>query len=389
MLQGSPKREPNIEIEGQSPSDPVASTLPEPVVENEPNTPESDITTPEDEPAIATSDPATVPAQATKAAAEKESFVGEVIGLSEDVQPFVEKASTIADPATKPTEDGNPDAEKESSAVAEVGDVLEDVKLVVVEKDSPIADPATELAEDAKAAVVEVSDLSEDVQPVVDKDSVIAGRAIVDHVTELAKDAIAVAEKESTVVEVSNLSGGVQPVVENDAAIGYPATAATEDTKAVIEKESAVSEDEPAQDTRPVVEKEHVVASFDPAPEEDAQPPVEKEFARDGSVPPVKTVKSVEDSDSFSLEEKQRIRDAVFECHGFFPDLRAEHELPTDVRHMRQQPKSTSDLAAIKQKYAAISDEAERVHTMLIDLGMMESYDQLEPYADDFDDYDL
>ena len=56
---------------------------------------------------------------------------------------------------------------------------------------------------------------------------------------------------------------------------------------------------------------------------------------------------------------------------------------------MRQQPKSQIELASIKKKYEAISNEAERVYTMLVDLGMMESYEYLEEYSDDFDEFDL
>lgn len=91
----------------------------------------------------------------------------------------------------------------------------------------------------------------------------------------------------------------------------------------------------------------------------------------------------------YTSEEKLKIINNVFDCHGFFPDLRSEDELPVEIKLMRQQPKSKSALAAIKSKYAAIPDESERVYTMLVDLGMMESYDHLEEYCNDFDDGDL
>ncbi|KAI2494325.1 hypothetical protein MHU86_17156 [Fragilaria crotonensis] len=91
----------------------------------------------------------------------------------------------------------------------------------------------------------------------------------------------------------------------------------------------------------------------------------------------------------YSKEDKMKIVNNVFDCHGFFPDLRGEDELPLDVRLMRQQPKSKSALLSIKSKYEAIPDESERVYTMLVDLGMMESYDHLDAYSDDFDDEDV
>lgn len=88
----------------------------------------------------------------------------------------------------------------------------------------------------------------------------------------------------------------------------------------------------------------------------------------------------------YTSDEKMKIVNNVFDCHGFFPDLRGEDELPPEIRLMRKQPKSESALSSIKSKYAAISDESERVYTMLVDLGMMESYDHLAEYSDDFDE---
>jgi hypothetical protein len=90
----------------------------------------------------------------------------------------------------------------------------------------------------------------------------------------------------------------------------------------------------------------------------------------------------------YSKEDKMKIVNNVFDCHGFFPDLRSEDELPLEIRSMREQPKSKSALLSIKTKYEAIPDDSERVYTMLVDLGMMESYDHLDAYSDDFDDAD-
>jgi hypothetical protein len=106
---------------------------------------------------------------------------------------------------------------------------------------------------------------------------------------------------------------------------------------------------------------------------------------------PVKKEAVVEDdpTETFTSAEKVKIADNVFDCHGFIPDLRPESELSSEVRKMRQQPKAAGELRLIKQKYEAIEDESERVYTMLVDLGMMESYDHLDEYTDDFDDEEL
>jgi hypothetical protein len=102
----------------------------------------------------------------------------------------------------------------------------------------------------------------------------------------------------------------------------------------------------------------------------------------DAKAPP-----KLDDAVGFSPEEKSQVINTVFECHGYFPDLRTDDELPAEVLQMRQQPKSKTELSDIKAKYASIEDESERVYTMLVDLGMMESYDHLEEYNDlDFDD---
>ena len=108
------------------------------------------------------------------------------------------------------------------------------------------------------------------------------------------------------------------------------------------------------------------------------------------STPDIQKEQAVDAPDpGYTAEEKLEVVNNVFECHGFFPDLRSEDDLPPEVRMMRQQPKSQIELASIKKKYEAISNEAERVYTMLVDLGMMESYEYLEEYSDDFDEFDL
>ena len=92
-----------------------------------------------------------------------------------------------------------------------------------------------------------------------------------------------------------------------------------------------------------------------------------------------------EDEDGFTPSERAQIVENVFECHGFFPDLRSESQLPESVKKMRDQPKSSGELAAIKSKYAQMS-EADAAFTMLLDLGLMEDYDKLGEYSDDFPD---
>ena len=93
-----------------------------------------------------------------------------------------------------------------------------------------------------------------------------------------------------------------------------------------------------------------------------------------------------DDAGGFSGVEKQRVVDNVFECHGYFPDLRSDNQLPASVRKMREQPKSKSALSTIKNKYASMS-QADAAFAVLCDLGMMENYDLLGDYSDDFDDY--
>jgi hypothetical protein len=92
-----------------------------------------------------------------------------------------------------------------------------------------------------------------------------------------------------------------------------------------------------------------------------------------------------DDEDGFSMAEKQQIIENVFECHGFFPDLRSDSQLPDSVRKMREQPKTSKELSSIKEKYAAMS-EADAAFSMLVDIGLMEDYDKLGEYADDFED---
>ena len=92
-----------------------------------------------------------------------------------------------------------------------------------------------------------------------------------------------------------------------------------------------------------------------------------------------------DDVDGFTQAEKDRIIENVFDCHGYFPDLRPDSQLPASVLKMRDQPKTEKDLAAIKAKYASMS-EADAAFTMLIDLGLMEDYDKLGEYSDDFAD---
>ena len=93
----------------------------------------------------------------------------------------------------------------------------------------------------------------------------------------------------------------------------------------------------------------------------------------------------LDDENGFTHFEKERIIENVFECHGFFPDLRNESQLPASVLKMREQPKSAGELAAIKAKYASMS-EADAAFAMLLDLGLMEDYDKLGEYSDDFAD---
>ena len=90
-------------------------------------------------------------------------------------------------------------------------------------------------------------------------------------------------------------------------------------------------------------------------------------------------------TDSFTQAEKDRIIENVFDCHGFFPDMRDDSELPAEVISMRDQPKPADELAAIKAKYASMS-ESDAAFTMLVDLGLMEDYEKLGDYSDDFAD---
>jgi hypothetical protein len=95
---------------------------------------------------------------------------------------------------------------------------------------------------------------------------------------------------------------------------------------------------------------------------------------------------AVAEAESFSALEKERFINNCFDCHGFFPDMRDDSELPEEVLAFRQQPKPAEELAEIKAKYAAITNESDRAYTMLLDLGLMEDYDKLGAYSDDFAD---
>lgn len=90
--------------------------------------------------------------------------------------------------------------------------------------------------------------------------------------------------------------------------------------------------------------------------------------------------------ETYTQAQKEKIIEDVFECHGFFPDLRDDSELPAEVIAMRKQPKSKAELAEIKEKYAAIKDDSDRAFAMLVDLGLMEDYDKLGEYDDNFAD---
>ena len=90
-------------------------------------------------------------------------------------------------------------------------------------------------------------------------------------------------------------------------------------------------------------------------------------------------------TDSFTQAEKAKISENVFDCHGFFPDMRDDSELPAEVLSMRDQPKPAAELKEIKAKYASMS-EADAAFTMLVDLGLMEDYEKLGEYSDDFAD---
>mmetsp|Transcript_16177 Transcript_16177/g.23483 ORF Transcript_16177/g.23483 Transcript_16177/m.23483 type:complete len:153 (-) Transcript_16177:33-491(-) len=77
-------------------------------------------------------------------------------------------------------------------------------------------------------------------------------------------------------------------------------------------------------------------------------------------------------------EEKQEIRERVFEVHGFFPDLRSFEELPRDIRAKRDLPKGRAELDKLNKKYYTdYQDPSERAFRVLVDLGMMEDYSDL------------
>jgi hypothetical protein len=90
-------------------------------------------------------------------------------------------------------------------------------------------------------------------------------------------------------------------------------------------------------------------------------------------------------TETFTEEEKDKMSSNVFDCHGYFPDFRADSELSEEVLAMREQPKAKDELKEIKAKYASMSKE-DAAFTMLVDLGLMEDYDKLGEYSDDFAD---
>ncbi|KAI2505189.1 hypothetical protein MHU86_9277 [Fragilaria crotonensis] len=139
-------------------------------------------------------------------------------------------------------------------------------------------------------------------------------------------------------------------------------------------EEDNVAEAEPVVAEEPAPEPE-------PVPEPEPEPEPELEFqALTRPIPG-----EGDDENGFSQIEKDRISENAFECHGFFPDLRTEAQLPPSVLKFREQPKSEKELAAIKAKYASMS-EADAAFSILVDLGMMEDYDKLGEYSDDFPD---
>jgi len=93
------------------------------------------------------------------------------------------------------------------------------------------------------------------------------------------------------------------------------------------------------------------------------------------------TKSNIINESEFTEEELMVISDTAFQCHGFFPDFRTENELPKEIRRMREH-KSVEEVAIIKAKYDDIEDESERVYRMLVDLGLMENYDELEDYSE-------
>lgn len=92
-----------------------------------------------------------------------------------------------------------------------------------------------------------------------------------------------------------------------------------------------------------------------------------------------------DDAEGFTRQEKTQMMETVFDCHGYFPDFRSDEQLPDAVIKMREQPKPEGELAAIKEKYAKMST-ADAAFAILCDLGLMEDYDGLGEYTDDFDD---
>lgn len=79
------------------------------------------------------------------------------------------------------------------------------------------------------------------------------------------------------------------------------------------------------------------------------------------------------------------IKNNCFEVHGFFPDLRPFEDLPKDIQAARK-TKTGEELEEAKAKYAAIKSDSDRAYAVLVDLGLLEDYEKLGDYDDNFDD---
>eukprot|EP00545_Synedropsis_sp_CCMP1620_P005761 CAMPEP_0119005110 /NCGR_PEP_ID=MMETSP1176-20130426/1532_1 /TAXON_ID=265551 /ORGANISM="Synedropsis recta cf, Strain CCMP1620" /LENGTH=237 /DNA_ID=CAMNT_0006956879 /DNA_START=38 /DNA_END=748 /DNA_ORIENTATION=+ len=125
----------------------------------------------------------------------------------------------------------------------------------------------------------------------------------------------------------------------------------------VVEAPAPAPEPEPA----PAPEPEPVVVEAPaPAPAPAPEPEPEPEPEPVAPAAPAYTflndpAPSADDPDGFTGAEKDKMVDNVFDCHGYFPDFRADSELPAAVLKMREWPKPEAELASIKEKYAAMS----------------------------------